>query len=483
MLRWDDTPGISPPHTERSYQGIRNPAQSSGHGNDVAQRHQNGSKLSRVAKARQTFESDTEIDVTTALTAPPAEAAQPQEWPGPLPGAQPLPGRLDSWLAAHGPELVAIRRHLHAHPERSYHETETAAMVARELAVAGLSPKMLPKGNGVICDIGEGDRVIAFRADLDALPLQDTKDVPYRSTVDGVAHACGHDVHTTVLLGLGLALARLAERGELPGRIRLIFQPAEEQIPSGAPGVIAAGALEGVAAIFALHCYPQLPAGLVGVRSGPFTAAADTVEVRLTGPGGHTARPHLTADLVYALGRVIVDVPSLLDRRIDPRAGVSMVWGAVHAGQAFNAIPGFGEVRGTVRMLNREAWRNAPEMITQLIRDVVAPTGAQVEVGYHRGVPPVINDRMAAAVVAGAAGAALGPDRVVEAEISMGGEDFAFYLDQVPGAMFRLGTGKPGSDQRHDLHQGDFDVDETCIGYGIRVFVQTALAALATASF
>jgi amidohydrolase len=426
-----------------------------------------------------------EADVTTALEAP--EGAEfegaPTTWPGLLPGAEPLPGQLDRWLAARGAELVAIRRHMHAHPEPSNHEFETAAMVARELALAGLSPQMLPKGNGLICDIGTGDRVIAFRADLDALPLQDLKDVPYRSEVDGVAHACGHDVHTTVMLGLGLALAQLDEQGELPGRIRLIFQPAEEAVPSGAPGVIADGALKDVAAIFALHCYPQLPAGLVGVRSGPFTAAADTVDVRLTGPGGHTARPHLTADLVHALGRVIVDVPALLDRRIDPRAGVSMVWGAVHAGKAFNAIPGEGEMRGTVRILSREAWRIVPEMITKLIEDVVAPTGAKVEVRYHRGVPPVVNDRMATAIIAGAAGAALGPERVVEAELSMGGEDFAFYLDHVPGSMIRLGTGAPGSDVQHDLHQGDFDVDESSIGYGVRVMVHTALAALATGSF
>jgi len=418
--------------------------------------------------------------VTTTLTEPEGAHA---EWPGPLPGAEPLPGRLDRWLAAHGAELVAIRRHLHAHPEPSYHEIETAALVARELAVAGLSPRLLPEGNGVICDIGEGDRVIAFRADLDALPLQDLKDVPYRSTVPNLAHACGHDVHTTVMLGLGLALQQLAERGELPGRVRLIFQCAEETVPSGAPKLIAAGALKDVAAIFALHCYPQLPAGLIGVRSGPFTAAADTVDIKLTGPGGHTARPHLTADLVYALGKVIVDVPALLGRRVDPRAGLSMVWGAVHSGEAFNAIPGEGVARGTVRILSRDAWRQAPELVTQLIKDVVAPTGAHVEVGYHRGVPPVINDRMASAVIAAAAGAALGAERVVEAEISMGGEDFAFYLDQVPGAMIRLGTGVPGSDEKHDLHQGDFDVDESCIGYGVRVMVHTALAALATGDF
>jgi len=469
------------PPGDRSYQGFRDSLQPDQYGNDVAQRHQNGSRLSRVAETGHHPESDRDIDVTSALTAP--SGAHTATFAGPPPGAEPLPGQLDRWLASRGAELVAIRRHIHAHPEPSNAEFETAALVARELAVAGLTPQLLPKGNGLICDIGEGDRVIAFRADLDALPLQDTKDVPYRSTVEKVAHACGHDVHTTVLLGLGLALAQLNEQGELPGRVRLIFQPAEEYVPSGAPEVIASGALKDVAAIFALHCYPQLPAGLVGVRSGPFTAAADTIRVSLTGPGGHTARPHLTADLVHALGRVIVDVPALLDRRVDPRAGVSLVWGAVQAGQAFNAIPGEGEVLGTIRILNREAWREAPELISRLIHDVVAATGAKAEIQYNRGVPPVINDRMASAVIAGAAGAALGADRVVEAEISMGGEDFSFYLENVPGAMIRLGTGTPGSEVKYDLHTSNFDVDERCIGYGVRVMVHTALAALATGAF
>ena len=399
------------------------------------------------------------------------------------PSIEPLSSRLDRWLAGRGAELVTIRRHIHAHPEPSHSEFETAALIAKELAVAGLVPRMLPRGNGVICDIGEGDLAVAFRADIDALPLHDLKDVPYRSTVEKLAHACGHDVHTTVALGLAMFLAQLNDEGALPGRVRLIFQPAEEAIPSGAPEVIAAGALEGVSAIYALHCYPQLPSGTVAVRSGPLTAAADTVTVRFSGPGGHTARPHLTADLVHAMGRVIVDVPALLSRRVDPRAGVSLVWAAVNAGQAYNAIPGSGEMRGTVRVLNRDAWQAAEGLVTKLIHDVVAGTGAQVEVEYRRGVPPVINDRMAAAVIAGAAGAALGTDQVVEAELSMGGEDFSFYLEHVPGAMIRLGTGVPGSDVRHDLHQGDFDVDESCIAHGVRVMVHTALAALANRAF
>src|SRR3954468_16789164 len=250
----------------RSYQGIRDTVQSGRHRNEIAQRHHFGSRLSKLLPA----DRDQVETVTSALSIPatPPGPATPlagpdrsvtASWPETPPGADPLPGQLDRWLASRGAELVAVRRHIHAHPELSGHEFETAALVARELTRAGLSPRLLPKGNGVICDIGHGERVIALRADLDALPLPDTKDVPYRSTVDNVCHACGHDVHTTILLGVGLALKQLADRDELPGRVRLIFQPSEETMPSGAPEVIAAGALTGVEAIFALHCAPQLP--------------------------------------------------------------------------------------------------------------------------------------------------------------------------------------------------------------------------------
>ena len=407
-------------------------------------------------------------------------------WPAPRESV-PLPGQLDEFIGAQYGQLVAIRRHIHAHPELSGAEFETAAMVERVLREAGLEPRLMAKGNGVICDIGtsstgRGKRrrgVIALRADLDALPLPDVKDVPYRSTVPGVCHACGHDVHTTILLGAGLALAELDRRGELPGRVRLIFQPSEERVPNGAPEVISEGGLKDVETIFALHCFPQLPAGLVAVRSGPLTAAADMVEVRLSGPGGHTARPHLTADLVHALGRVVVDVPNLLGRRVDQRAGVSLTFGAIQAGEAANAIPIAGLVRGTVRVLSREAWRELPTLVPQLIRDAVAGTGVEVEVDYVRGVPPVINDHAASSLIATAATAALGPDRVVEAEISMGGEDFAFYVDEVPGSMIRLGVAPPEGNDGLDIHQSRFDVDERAIDYGVRVFVHTALSALA----
>jgi len=360
----------------------------------------------------------------------------------------------------------------------------TAAFVAERLRSFGCDEVVGLAKTGVVGTLtrGSGNRAIALRADMDALPLPDTKNVPYRSKVPNVCHACGHDVHTTVLLGAGLALAKLAERGELPGTVRLIFQPSEETT-TGAKEIIAAGGLKNVSAIFGLHCNPQIEVGRVGVRSGPFTAAADLVDVTLRGDGGHTARPHLTQDLVHALSRVVVDVPALLDRRIDPRAGVSMVFGAIKAGEAPNAIPGEGTARATVRVLSRDAWHGVPELVTQLIHDVVASTGVEVTVDYRRGVPPIVNDRMATAVVAGAAAAALGPDQVIEAEVSMGGEDFAFYLDHVPGSMFRLGVGRPDATQRLDIHQSAFDVDERAIGYGIRVMVHAALAALATPNF
>ena len=430
--------------------------------------------------------------MTTALTLQPGtgsgDESDPEAAASPaasavlatMPSETTLPGRLDAWLASHERELVSLRRRIHAHPELSGQEFGTAQLVATKLRAAGLEPVMLAKGNGVICDIGAGERVVALRADLDALPLPDTKRVPYKSTVDNVCHACGHDVHTTILVGVARILAELERSSELPGRVRLIFQPSEEQFPSGAPEVIAEGGLKDVESIFALHCFPQLQAGMVAVRSGPITAAADKLDVRLTGPGGHTARPHLTVDLAYALGRIVVEVPALLSRRLDPRAAASLVFGAVRTGEAHNAIANEGFARGTVRVLNLEAWRQLPDLVPQLVRDVVAGTGAEAHIEYVRGVPPVINDRVATAIVAGAAAAALGADRVAEAEVSMGGEDFSFYLEHVPGTMFRLGVGKTTNPVSMDIHQSTFDIDERAIGHGVRVFVHTALAALSS---
>lgn len=385
-----------------------------------------------------------------------------------------LRGHLTGWLDSHGDALVQFRRYLHAHPELSGQEHATAALVAERLAADGLEPRLIPAGNGVICDVGSGEPMVALRADLDALPLSDVKDVPYRSTVENVCHACGHDVHTTIVLGAGLALAALGR--SLPGRVRLLFQPSEERFPSGSLDVIAAGGLKDVSQIFAVHCDPKVIAGMVGLRVGPLTAAADMLRIRLTGPGGHTARPQLTVDMVSALGRVVTEVPALLARRVDARAALSLVFGAVHSGVAPNAIPQQGTASGTVRVLDRRAWEEAPKLIDELVRQVVAPTGAQVEVEYTRGVPPVVNDAGAIAMLTAGASGALGPDSIVDTPQSMGGEDFSWYLEHVPGAMARLGVGRPG--ESLDLHQPTFDVDERSIDYGVRLLAHTALRAL-----
>jgi amidohydrolase len=326
--------------------------------------------------------------------------------------------------------------------------------------------------------VGVGDVAIALRGDIDALPVTDAKDVPYRSQVDGVAHVCGHDVHSAVVLGAGMVLADLHREGRLPGRVRLIFQPAEELTPGGALDVVEAGGLDDVERIFALHCDPRLEVGKVGIRTGAITSAADQVTVRLSGPGGHTARPHLTADLVYALGRVVTELPAALSRRVDPRAGLSIVWGRVTAGAAANAIPQTGEAAGTMRCLDAEAWLRAPRIIEELVVAIVVPYGVRAEVSHVRGVPPVVNDLPSAKLLGTGARSTEGLDNVVSTEQSLGGEDFAWLLDRVPGALGRLGVARPGDPVIHDLHQATFDVDERALGVGVRVLVATAVHAL-----
>ena len=394
-----------------------------------------------------------------------------------------LTADLDAFLADNSDELIEFRRDLHMHPELAHAEYRTTRRVALRLAAAGLRPVIFPKGTGLYVDIGSDENsfterpVVALRADLDALPMTDEKDVPYRSTVPNACHACGHDVHVTVLVGAGLFLAAQAAEGQLPGRVRLIFQPAEETA-TGALDVIEAGAIAQVGRIFALHCDPRLDAGQLGVRSGAITAACDKVEVRLSGPGGHTARPHLTADLVYALAKIITEVPAALSRRVDPRSSLSLVWGRVSAGTVGNAIPDAGVAEGTVRCLDDEAWHSAPDLLKGLVDAVAAGYGVNAELSYRRSVPPTVNDQASAAMIAAAALDVLGAGSVVQSPQSLGGEDFAWYLESVPGALARLGTRIPGSAASHDLHQPTFDVDERAIGVGVRVRAATAINAL-----
>ena len=390
---------------------------------------------------------------------------------------------LDGFLAEHEAELLEFRRDLHAHPELAHAEHRTTRQVAARLTAAGLRPVILPKGTGLVVDIGSeqdcySERpVVALRADLDALPMDDEKDVPYRSQEPDACHACGHDVHTTIVLGAGLFLSEQSAAGLLPGRVRLIFQPAEEAA-TGALDVLAAGGIASVGRIFALHCDPRLDAGQLGVRSGPITAACDRIEVRVSGPGGHTARPHLTADLVYALAKIVTEVPAALSRRVDPRASLSLVWGRISAGSSANAIPDSGVVEGTVRCLDDEAWHSAPDLLKGLIESVASAYGVNAELSYRRSVPPTINDQASSAMISAAALDVLGAGSVVQTPQSLGGEDFAWYLESVPGSLARLGTRAPGSVQSHDLHQPTFDVDERAVGVGIKVLAATAITAL-----
>ena len=385
------------------------------------------------------------------------------------------------FLASHEAELIAFRRDLHRHPELGRGEQRTTATVAAALHAAGLSPQLLPV-SGLWCDIGDatGDPAgptVLLRADLDALPLEDLKDVAYRSVNPGVCHACGHDVHTAIVLGAGLALAEIARRDGLPGRVRLVFQPAEEVMPGGALDVIEAGLVDSADLALAVHCDPSLEVGRVGLRSGPITAASDMVTMRLHGPGGHTSRPHNTVDLIYALGQLLTALPAALTRRIDPRAAVTLVWGMVQAGSVANAIPQTAIARGTVRVLDRDTWATVPEVLDFIAQQIVAPYGATLEIDHKRGVPPVVNDARAVALLNAAASAALGPEAGVTTSQSLGGEDFGWYLEKVPGAMARLGVRPPGAEP-YDLHQPGFDVDERSIGVGVRLLTAAALLGL-----
>ena len=310
------------------------------------------------------------------------------------------------------------------------------------------------------------------------------------------------------MLGAGLVLADLHAQGVLRRGVRLVLQPAEEVQPGGSLDVLAAGAMDGVDEIYAVHCDPKVDVGRIGTRIGPITSASDEVSVTIASPGGHTSRPHLTGDVVYALGQVITQVPAVLGRRLDPRSGVNLTWGAVHAGSAHNAIPSTGTVlarrhicrwrgrrgrwraaatappahhaiprsgtlRGTLRCLDVRAWEFAGQVLHDAVEQVVAPYEVEVTVHHTRGVPPVENDERCTGLLEAAARDVLGPDSVVLTEQSLGGEDFAWYLTKVPGAMARLGTRTPGG-RSYDIHQGDLQVDERAIGLGMRLLARVA---------
>jgi len=378
--------------------------------------------------------------------------------------------------------LVAIRRDIHAHPEIGNAEHRTTALIVDHLERAGLVAKILPVGTGAYCDIVPLDAdgtagLVGLRADIDALPITDGKQVDYASTVPGVCHACGHDVHTTIVLGVGMLLARMRDEHTLPRGVRLIFQPAEETSPGGAVDAIAGGALVDLAEIYALHCDPRTDTGQIALKVGPITSAVSQVTITLTGTGGHTSRPHLTQDVVGALGALATQMQLLLSRRVDPRSGVSLIWGRVQAGSVANAIPSSGEIEGTLRALDVAGWQQAKELVPQLIAEVVRPFGVEVQVSVNDGVPPAVNHARGVRRLTRAAEEMLGPHGVTTTEQSLGGEDFSWMLQQVPGALARLGVRPPGAASTPDIHQPNFVADERCIPVGLRVLADVASSA------
>ncbi|MGW2307528.1 amidohydrolase [Actinomadura luteofluorescens] len=385
---------------------------------------------------------------------------------------------LDEYLLRCERELIGIRRDLHAHPEVAFKEFRTTQIIVDFLSAIGLRPWVLPNGTGVICDIRGGDGpMIALRADIDALAQKDTKLVSYRSTtVEDAAHNCGHDVHTVMLLGAARFLAMLAEAGLLRGTVRLIFQPAEE-LPGGARNVIAAGALDGVRRIFALHCDPAQEVGFLGLRTGAITASYDKIRVNVTGAGGHTARPHLTSDLITAMGAIQVGLPAVLGREIDSRSAHVLAWGHVEAGSAANAIPTQGLLEGTLRCLDPEARRFALAELPRLLGHLAGLYNVGAEMESSIDLPPTINEATSVEILRYAGGVALGEDKIAPTGQSIGGEDFSLYLELVDGALGRYGVRKPGT-PKYDLHQGGFDVDESCIARGVDLEVHMALTAL-----
>lgn len=393
--------------------------------------------------------------------------------------------QLDAIVDGEFDRLVALRRHLHAHPEPSGEELQTSLLIYRYFDDLDLPVRMGPEGCGVVVENREQPVAgrIALRADIDALRIQDQKESPYRSTVSDVMHACGHDVHTSIAVGALFALHRLEREGLLPGPLawRGIFQPAEET-GDGARAMVGAGAIDGVDAIFALHVDPTRRAGTIGVRSGVFTASCDSLRVVVSGRGGHAARPHESTDPIAAAAQLISTLYQFVPRATDSQDAVVVSFGQIHGGLNANVIPEQVVLEGTVRTLDRRVREQTIAHIRALADGVAKVTGTTLEVCFASGTPAIDNDPRLNTVVSQVAQDVLGVDQVVAMQRpSMGSEDFAVYLERIPGVMFRLGVA--GSDGAWPgLHTPLFDVDERAIAIGAKILarsvVQYSLASL-----
>jgi len=391
-----------------------------------------------------------------------------------------LQSRIQSLSETLHPEWVELRRHLHAHPELSFQEHETMAFVSKQLTAWGVKHQTHVTDTGIVAHVKGTDsesRLVALRADMDALPIQEANDVPYASTRPGVMHACGHDVHTTSLLGAIQLLQ--ATREEWKGTVRCIFQPGEERIPGGAKGMVAAGVLANPAPahILGQHVYPQLPAGHVGVRGGAYMAAADEIHLTVRGQGGHAALPHLCKDAVLASSAIIVAAQQAISRMCPPSVASVLSFGRVEALGATNVLPHSVAIQGTFRSMD-EAWRQrAHDLITTLVHSTAQAHGCEADLEIRHGYPHVQNDVHLAAGFKQAAIAYLGADRVHDLDIRMTAEDFSYFANEIPGCFYRLGTASTEEGNDHGtqgLHTPTFDVDENALKIGAGLMAYAA---------
>ncbi len=372
------------------------------------------------------------------------------------------------------PRLIEIRRHLHAHPELSGQEHQTAAYIAGVLSAAGLHTQEAVGKTGVVGELpgaGTDPRLLAIRTDMDALPIVERTGLAFSSRNEGVMHACGHDVHTTVGLGTAMILAQLG--AQLPGAVRFIFQPAEE-IAQGATWMVADGVMQSVDSIFSLHVFPSILAGSIGIRYGALTAAADDLEITIIGESGHGARPHEAVDAIWIAAQVITSLQQAIGRTQNPLRPIVLTIGKISGGRAPNIIADRVQMSGTVRSLHPDTHATLPIWIEQITTDICRTYGAKCQVDYRRGVPSVQNDMVLTQILESSARAAWGNDRVeILPEPSLGAEDFSVYLQHAPGSMFRLGVGT-SSGSNHPLHHPQFMVDEAAIMTGVVTMAYTA---------
>ncbi|MGD2102187.1 MAG: amidohydrolase [Acidimicrobiia bacterium] len=382
-----------------------------------------------------------------------------------MPGPESLAGLVEELT----PRAIELRRLLHQHPEPANREYRTTELVQRFLAHEGIALNVRAAGTGGWVDIGDAP-LYGFRADLDGLPIVEPEDNEPRSGVNGWMHACGHDAHTAIAASLAVILSRL----DLPGGVRILFQPAEESNPGGAADLVEEGLVDGMRGLIAFHVDPTLRAGRIGARTGPITASSDSLTIALHGPGGHTSRPHKTVNIVEAAGRVATELPTAIRSTIDARSPIVTVFGSIHGGDAANVVPTEVTLRGTVRTLDPALWDVMQSLIDKSLGSILAVTGAGYTLDYRQGIGPVVNDEGIVTRVTRAMDSALGSGTVVGTEVSMGGEDFSDFLAVTPGALFRLGSASGGG----DLHSSSFKLNEDSISVGIHAGAIALLALL-----